>query len=78
MLRKQLTHFGHTVIEGRNGKEGLELGGLAEFGFGGDGKVGTMKTCGKDCGVRHGQSRENVGAGARVRGSREGDAWDAR
>ena len=25
MLRLTLTHFGHTVIEARNGKEGLEL-----------------------------------------------------
>ena len=25
MLRQTLTHFGHTVIEARNGKEGLEL-----------------------------------------------------
>lgn len=25
MLRKTLVHFGHTVIEARNGKEGLEL-----------------------------------------------------
>ena len=25
MLRKTLTHFGHTVIEARNGKEGLKL-----------------------------------------------------
>jgi DNA-binding response OmpR family regulator len=29
MLRKLLTHFGHTVIEGRNGKEGLKLFGHA-------------------------------------------------
>lgn len=25
MLRQTLTHFGHTVIEARNGREGLEL-----------------------------------------------------
>jgi DNA-binding NtrC family response regulator len=25
MLRKTLAHFGHTVIEARNGKEGMEL-----------------------------------------------------
>src|SRR6185295_3799520 len=25
MLRRTLAHFGHTVIEARNGKEGLEL-----------------------------------------------------
>lgn len=25
MLRQMLTHFGHTVIEARNGREGLEL-----------------------------------------------------
>lgn len=25
MLQKTLTHFGHTVIEARNGKEGLDL-----------------------------------------------------
>lgn len=31
MLRQTLTHFGHTVTEARNGKEGLELFALAEF-----------------------------------------------
>jgi len=30
MLRLTLTHFGHTVIEARNGREGLELFSQAE------------------------------------------------